>query len=57
MYWGKVQGVREPARSEPQSSKNEKKAPVQPIREESDRKFASPQRHTPEPRINNEIFI
>ena len=34
-----------------------RKAPVLPTREECDRKFASPERHTPEPRINNDIFI
>ena len=57
MYWGKLQGVQEPDRSKPQSLKSLKKAPVLPIREECDRKFASPQRHTPEPHINNDILI
>ena len=33
------------------------KAPVQLIRVECDRKIASPQKHTQEPRINNDIFI
>ena len=57
--WGKPQVVQEPDRSKPQSSpqKTGKKAPVKPIREECVRKIASPQRHTQEPRINNDIFI
>ena len=57
MCWGKLQGVQEPGRSKTTVLKNaRRKAPVQPIGEECDRKFASPQRHTPGPRINNDFI-
>ena len=55
MYQGKLQGVQEPDTPNHSPQKTRRKAPVQPIREECDRKFASPQRHAQEPRINNDF--
>ena len=57
MQWGKLQVVQEPDRSKPQSSKKREKTPVWSIREEFDRKIASPQRLKQEPHIHNDIFI
>ena len=57
MRWGKLQGVQETDRSKTQSSNKRERTPVWPIREEYDSKIASPQRHTQEPHICNDIFI